>query len=305
MSQYPRGTKVEFVGKPPGRPDQESSAKHYVDKYGVQVGDSGTVVRVKNGWWRVSFTRQDGTRAVAVPMRLDDIKKRKLDDDVEDELVKRLKRLTTGESERLTQFDVVTDDREVLDKIIEEERVARDQKHLTNEDTTAFVAGFGNLNAQQLQALDRLGWRRDRWEQLQGSLTTNAEPVQPPMNENFGFDEQPSPGAVVDIRVDDKGKRSQVEMREDMYSNWWEKEAKLKAELVHAHEAAAGAAASAAAANASAAAAGEAAADALTELEEVKLQLISARTLIQLKDKTIAQLRGEPTFESWGDWVVA
>ncbi len=270
MSQYPRGTKVEFVGKPPGRPDQESSAKHYVDKYGVQVGDSGTVVRVKNGWWRVSFTRQDGTRAVAVPMRLDDIKKRKLDDDVEDELVKRLKRLTTGESERLTQFDVVTDDREVLDKIIEEERVARDQKHLTNEDTTAFVAGFGNLNAQQLQALDRLGWRRDRWEQLQGSLTTNAEPVQPPMNENFGFDELPTPDAVVRNRSADKGKRSLVEMLDDMHNNWTAKEAKLKAEL-----------------------------------EEVKLQLISARTLIQLKDKTIAQLRGEPTFESWGDWVVA
>ena len=52
--------------------------------------------------------------------------------------------------------------------------------------------------------------------------------------------------------------------------------------------------------------AGEAAADALkAELEEVKLQLISARTLMQLKDKTIAQLRGEPTYESWGDWVVA
>ena len=89
-----------------------------------QVGDSGTVVCVKNGWWRVSFTRQDGSRAVSVPMRYDDIKKRKQDDDVEDELVKRL-------------------------------------KHLTTED---------NLN---------------------------AEPVQPPMNENFGFDEQPTPDAVV------------------------------------------------------------------------------------------------------------
>ena len=94
-------------------------------------------------------------------------------------------------------------------------------------------------------------------------------------------------------------------MLDGVHSNWCAKEAKLKAEIVHAHEAAAGAAASAAAANASAAAAGEAAADALTELEEVKLQLISARTLMQLKDRTIAQLRGESTFESWGDWVVA
>lgn len=198
MSLYPRGTEVEFVGKPPGRPDQDSSAKHYVNKYGVQVGDYGTVVRVKNGWWRVSFTRQDGSRAVSVPMRLDDIKKRKQDDDIEDDLVKRLKCLITGDSETLTKLDVVTDDREVLDKIIEEERAGRDQKHETTEDTT-------------------------------------AEPVQPPM-----------------------------------HNNWTAKEAKLKAEL-----------------------------------EEVKLQLISARALIQLKDKTIAKLRGEPTFESWGDWVMA
>lgn len=223
MSLYPRGTEVEFVGKPPGRPDQESSAKHYVDKYGVQVGDYGTVVRVKNGWWRVSFTRQDGSRAVAVPMRLNDIKKRKYNDDVEDELVNRLKRLTTGDSETLTKLDVVTDDREVLDKIIEEERAARDQKHQTTEDTT-------------------------------------AEPVEPPMNENFGLRN----------RSADKRKRSLVEMLDDMHNNWTAKEAKLKAEL-----------------------------------KEVKLQLISARALIQQKDKTIAKLRGEPTFESWGDWVVA
>jgi len=149
MSLYQRGTKVEFVGKPPGRPDQDSSAKHYVDKYGVQVGDKGTVVRAKNGWWRVSFTLQDGSRAVAVPMRYDDIKKRKQDDDVEDELVKRLKHLTTEDSETLTKLDVVTDDRAALDKVMEEERAARDQKHLTTEDTSAFVAGFGNLNNQR------------------------------------------------------------------------------------------------------------------------------------------------------------
>ncbi len=76
--------------------------------------------------------------------------------------------------------------------------------------------------------------------------------------------------SVVRNRSADKGKLSLVEMLDDMHNNWTAKEAKLKAEL-----------------------------------EEVKLQLISARTLIQLKDKTIAQLRGEPTFESWGDWVVA
>jgi len=217
MSLYKRGTKVQFVGKPPGRPDQDSSAKHYVDKYGVQVGDSGTVVCVKNGWWRVSFTRQDGSRAVSVPMRYDDIKKRKQDDDVEDvddELVKRL-------------------------------------KHLTTEDTL------------------------------------NAEQVQPPMNENFGFDEQPTPDAVVADMKKEAEKvrnrdakiitgfgpppaRSLLEILDGVHSNWCAKEAKLK-----------------------------------TELEEVKLQLISARTLMQLKDKTIAQLRGEPTYESWGDWVVA
>ena len=271
MSQYQRGTKVEFVGKPPGRPDQDSSAKHYVDKYGVQVGDYGTVVRVKNGWWRVSFTRQDGTRAVAVPMRLDDIKKRKLDDDVEDELVKRLKRLTTGESERLTQFDVVTDDREVLDKIIEEERVARDQKHLTNEDTTA----------------------------------------EPPMNENFGFDEQPA--VVADMKKEiEKLLRTRsvhallgIEISAARGRYGWRRrmlydkvqQGVLSLEQMFQEEE------RAAIADERADAAKEAKLKA--ELEEVKLQLISARTLIQLKDKTIAQLRGEPTFESWGDWVVA
>ena len=313
MSLYQRGTKVEFVGKPPGRPDQDSSAKHYVDKYGVQVGDSGTVVRVKNGWWRVSFTLQDGSRAVAVPMRYDDIKKRKQDDDVEDELVKRLKHLTTEDSETLTKLDVVTDDRAALDKVMEEERASRDKNHLTTEDTSAFVAGFGNLNAQQLQALDHLGCRRTA-AQLQGSCsTTNTEPVQPPMNENFGFDEQPTPDAVVAdmkkeaekvrnrslhtrFRIRVSAAREKTFERRRMLAKKFNQGVLSLEELVQEEERAV---------------AGEECADAAkeaklkAELEEVKLQLISARTLMQLKDKTIAQLRGEPTYESWGDWVVA
>jgi len=168
------------------------------------------------------------------------------------------------------------------------------------------------------------------------------------MNENFGFDEQPTPDAVVaDMKKEAEKVRNRrawarlgIEIsaaREKTFERrrmlvkkvkqgvlsfdemFLEeeravaaeeradaaKEAKLKAELVHAHEVAAGAAAAAAAANAGAAEAAMAAADAKAELEEVKLQLISARTLMQLKDKTIAQLRGEPTYESWGDWVVA
>ena len=42
----------------------------------------------------------------------------------------------------------------------------------------------------------------------------------------------------------------------------------------------------------------------ITDLDRVKLRLISARTLLQLKDKTIAELRGAPNFERWGDWIV-
>jgi len=199
MSLYKRGTKVKFVGKPPGRPDQDSSAKYYVDKYGVQVGDKGTVVRAKNGWWRASFTRQDGSRAVSVPMRYDDIK--------------------------VVRY-------EAPNKVMEEERA----------------------------------------------------PIYPPMNENFGFDEPPTPDAVVsDMKKEAEkvrnrrvpvvigdGTPSLIEMLDGLQRNWSAKENKLK-----------------------------------VELEEVKLRLISARTLMQLKDKTIAKLRGEPSFETWGDWVVA
>ena len=197
------------------------------------------------------------------------------------------------------------------------------------------------------------GWTRVTWIRGDGSSAVSvptrpnwimccAEAVQPPMNENFGLDEQPTPDAVVaDMKKEAEKVRNRsvcarlgIEIsaaREKMFERRRElvkkvnqgvlsfdemfleeeravaaeeradaaKEAKLKAELVQAHEAAAAAAASAAVANAGAAEAAGAASDALTELEEVKLQLISARTLMQLKDKTIAQLRGEPANEGW------
>jgi hypothetical protein len=41
------------------------------------------------------------------------------------------------------------------------------------------------------------------------------------------------------------------------------------------------------------------------ELDKIKLQLIASRTLMQLKDKTIAELRDVPDFELCGDWVEA
>ena len=150
-------------------------------------------------------------------MRYDDIKKRKQDDDVEDELVKRLKHLTTEDNEMLTKLDVVTDDRAALDKVMEEERASRDQKHLTTEDTSAFVAGFGNLNAQQLQALDRLGAAAPRLRSRARCSTTNAEPVHPAMNENFGFDEQPTPDAVVS---DMKKEAEKVRNRDAQIHHW-------------------------------------------------------------------------------------
>lgn len=258
MSLYQRGTKVKFVGKADGRPDQGSSAKHYVDKYGVQVGDKGTVVRAKNGWWRVSFIRQDGSRAVSVPMRYDDIKKHKQDDDVEDKLVKRM-------------------------------------KHLTTEDTSAFVEGFGNLNAQQLQALDRLGCRRTA-PQLQGSCsTTNAEPIQPPMNENFGFDEQPTPDAVVaDMKKEAEKVRQKMLESQKLPTQEHQACARLLNIERKQNEQL----------NIELANYSVSMTELIAELDQVKLQLISARTLMQLKDKTITELRGAPTFETWGDWVV-
>ena len=214
MSLYKRGTKVEFVGCV-----SSYDTKHYVNKYGVQVGDKGTVVRAKNGWWRVSFTRQDGSRAVSVPMRADDLRMMRVGIELE----------ADGESSPARP--------------------------------TSLLYGF--------------------------EPDGESSPAQPPMNENFGFDEQPTPDAVVADMKKEAEKvrnrdakiitgfgpppaRSLLEILDGVHSNWCAKEAKLKAEL-----------------------------------EEVKLQLISARTLMQLKDRTIAQLRGEPTFESWGDWVVA
>jgi hypothetical protein len=42
----------------------------------------------------------------------------------------------------------------------------------------------------------------------------------------------------------------------------------------------------------------------IAELDRVNLRLTASRTLMQLKDRTIAELQGAPSFERWGDWVV-
>ncbi len=201
MSLYKRGTKVEFIGRLacPG-------TKHYIEKYGVQVGDKGTVVRAKNGWWRASFTRQDGSRAVSVPMRYDDIK--------------------------VVRY-------EAPNKVMEEERA----------------------------------------------------PIYPPMNENFGFDEQPTPDAVVaDMKKEaEKMLESQKLPTQEhqacarLLKAEREENKRLNLELAHYSVSMT---------------------DLIAELDKIKLRLTASRTLMQLKDKTIAQLRGEPSYDTWGDWIV-
>ena len=169
------------------------------------------------------------------------------------------------------------------------------------------------------------GWTRVTWIRGDGSSAVSvpmrsnwimccAEEVQPSMNENFGFDEQPTPDSVVaDMKKEiEKLLRTRsvhallgIEISAARGRYGWRRrmlydkvqQGVLSLEQMFQEEE------RAAIADERADAAKEAKLKA--ELEEVKLQLISARTLIQLKDKTIAQLRGEPTFESWGDWVVA
>jgi hypothetical protein len=249
MSLYQRGTKVKFVGRfaCPG-------TKHYVEKYGVQVGDKGTIVRYKNGWWRVSFTRQDGSRAVSVPMRADHFTEKPA-----------------------------------------EESDARDESSPIRP--TSLLYGF--------------------------ELDGESSPVQPPMNENFGFDEPPTPDAVV---ADMKKEAVEEEMRVDptcpdgfaysrkdfvqFYGNTfvWDMVGDHQELPTPEHKACARLLIASRNENErlqlEVADYSVSMTDLIAELDRVKLRLISARTLLQLKDKTIAGLRGAPNFETWGDWVV-
>ena len=130
-----RGTNVEFVGTRAGESNSVMSdmwfkqqVKYYDAKHGVKLGDKGTVVRTKNGWFRVSWTRQDGTRVVSIPMRADHFTEKPAEKPEAD-----------GESSPVRP--------------------------------TSLLYGF--------------------------EPDGESSPVQPPMNENFGFDEQPTPDAVV------------------------------------------------------------------------------------------------------------
>ncbi len=125
---FKRGTLVTFVGPVGEGPCSKGEVPFLSKKYGVNIGDKGQVGCSKCGWTRVTWTRGDGSW-VSVPMRPFWLKE--------------------GHHE-----------------VMEEDSASRDKKHLTTEDTRGFVAGFGNLNTQQLQALDRLALRR---------RTTNAE----------------------------------------------------------------------------------------------------------------------------------
>ncbi len=80
--QYPimslkRGTNVEFgihvcLASSPSH--VQSVVMHYAKKYGLTQGNKGVVVRAKNGWYRVSWTRSDGVRVPSVPMRAEHLR---------------------------------------------------------------------------------------------------------------------------------------------------------------------------------------------------------------------------------------
>jgi len=67
-----RGTIVEFVGAVHESHHlfKEHQFKDFFDKYGLQVGDQGKIWEGYRGSWiRITWTRQDGTKAHRVPMR--------------------------------------------------------------------------------------------------------------------------------------------------------------------------------------------------------------------------------------------
>jgi hypothetical protein len=198
-----RGTNVEFVGAPTSRAMAFSNSifferwfqkqvKYYDDKYGVQLGDKGTVVRAKNGWFRVSWTRQDGTRALSVPMRAYHFTEKPAEEPEAD-----------GESSPVRPTSLLYGFEPTEGSIVEE-------------------SGAWGASPQHIACARLLKSSRTRCSCLEGELADYSA--------------------------------SMTEL--------------------------------------------------IAELDRVKLRLISARTLMQLKDNTIAELRGAPSFETWGDWVV-
>jgi hypothetical protein len=186
-----RGTNVEFVGS--ALYNSEASArfpaplldrwfqqqvKYYGDKYGIQLGDKGNVVRAKNGWIRVSWTLQDGSKATSVPMR---------------------------------------------------------QEHFT--------------------------------------VKPNVPQEEYP---GIGFDQEKCKLVGTEPTMEHIACARLLKSSREVCSGL-EEEVCVARRMVHAIKA---------------------------ELYTVNMRLISSRTLMQLKDKTIAELRGAHSFERWGDWVV-
>lgn len=67
-----RGTIVEFIGAAHGNSSNwnEKQDLEFFDKYGIRVGDKGKIWEGYRGSWiRITWTRQDGTKAPCVPMR--------------------------------------------------------------------------------------------------------------------------------------------------------------------------------------------------------------------------------------------
>jgi hypothetical protein len=236
-----RGTNVEFVGAPTSRAIElavsdrwfQKQVKYYDDKYGVQLGDKGTVVRAKNGWFRVSWTRQDGTRVVSVPMRADHFTEKPAEEPEAD-----------GESSPVRP--------------------------------TSLLYGFEPTNEELLGEHGVSRWWAGRMQEIKDDAAICIQSVAKDYLINKRA-EQDKAMAALQVTTPQhiacarllKSSRARCSCLEGELADYSASMTEL-----------------------------------IAELDRVKLRLISARTLMQLKDNTIAELRGAPSFETWGDWVV-
>jgi hypothetical protein len=220
-----RGTNVEFVGTRAGAGRSimwfKQQVKYYDAKHGVKLGDKGTVVRTKNGWFRVSWTRQDGTRVVSVPMRADHFTEKPAE---------------KPEAEKVRNRPATP-----VSDLAKEEAVEEEMR----VDPTC---------------PDGFAYSRKDFVQFYG--------------DTFVWD-------MVSDHQELPTREHQVCAR--LLKSAREQNEQLNVELADYSASMT---------------------ELIAELDRVKLRLISSRTLMQLKDKTITELRGVPSFDRWGDWIV-
>jgi hypothetical protein len=258
-----RGTNVEFVGTriatttdavAHAEADRwfQKQVKYYDAKYGVQLGDNGTVVRAKNGWFRVSFTRLDGTRVVSVPMRADHFTEKPAEEpeaDGESSPVRPTSLLygfepTNEERAAELRTEVASIRQEIKDDAaICIQSVAKD--YLINKRAEPCTQ-CGSLQDCERDIGDKLMYCRAC----------------------FVAWDVPTPQHLACAQLL-KSSRARCSCLEGELADYSVSMTEL-----------------------------------IAELDRVNLRLTASRTLMQLKDRTIAELQGAPSFERWGDWVV-